>query len=368
MTDLTDDPEVVCLCGSTRFKDQYRAENRRLTMAGKIVLSVGLFGHADGHEFTDEEKEMLDVLHKRKIDLADRIHVINVGGYIGDSTQSEIEYARETGTKITYLEQPVATDGGTTLTLPSDALESIRDEMPDDALSTETETRIEEICAALDTHQYASGCSPRSLASAAVYAAALALNDTYTSDYTISQRTVAEWGGVSRGSVRTHYKAVMAVWAEENADQLTADQRRAYSEHWGAEIDVPKREIRTDGGTLKRRRGEYTVDLRDTEFGRVLSHGLDGLCLFMARANGGWKPLEWYRTKSDDTVRNGAKHPTLSHQTYAKDVETYLEHNPETLEVAVVDLDAGDWQTVWVRDGEDQLADHRSNDEGGDGQ
>lgn len=125
-------------------------------------------------------------------------------------------------------------------------------------------------------------------------------------------------------------------------------------------------EIRTDGGAVEFRRGEYTVDLRDTEFGRVLSHGLDGLCLFMARANGGWKPLECYRTGSDGTTQKGAKHPTLSHQTYAKDVETYLEHNPETLEVAVVDLDAGDWQTVWVPHGEERLADHRSNDEGGD--
>ncbi|MDF9748398.1 hypothetical protein [Natrinema salsiterrestre] len=109
----TDRPEVVCLCGSTRFKDEYRAANRRFTMEGKVVLSVGLFGHADGHEFSDEEKEMLDALHKQKIDLADRIHVINVDGYIGDSTQSEIEYARKTDTEITYLEQPVVTDGGT---------------------------------------------------------------------------------------------------------------------------------------------------------------------------------------------------------------------------------------------------------------
>lgn len=96
--------EVVCLCGSTRFKKQYRAENRRLTMQGKIVLSVGLFGHADGHEFTEQEKEMLDAVHKDKIDIADRVHVINVDGYIGDSTQSEIEYAREHGKPVTFYE------------------------------------------------------------------------------------------------------------------------------------------------------------------------------------------------------------------------------------------------------------------------
>ncbi|WP_201293988.1 hypothetical protein [Natronorubrum halalkaliphilum] len=108
----TEHPEVVCLCGSTRFKETYREANERLTMEGKIVLSCGVFGHADGVSFSEGEKQMLDALHKRKIDLADRIHVINVAGYIGDSTQSEIEYARETNTEISYLVQPVVTDGG----------------------------------------------------------------------------------------------------------------------------------------------------------------------------------------------------------------------------------------------------------------
>lgn len=99
-----DDPEVVCLCGSTRFKDEYRSENRRLTMAGKVVLSVGLFGHSDDVELTSGQKAMLDAVHKRKIDLAHRVHVINVGGYVGDSTSSEIEYARETGTEVSWYD------------------------------------------------------------------------------------------------------------------------------------------------------------------------------------------------------------------------------------------------------------------------
>lgn len=96
--------EVICLCGSTRFKDEYRKENARLTMEGKIVISVGLFGHSDDVEFTEEEKEMLDAIHKDKIDLSDRIHVINVDGYVGSSTRSEIRYARENGVEVTYLE------------------------------------------------------------------------------------------------------------------------------------------------------------------------------------------------------------------------------------------------------------------------
>lgn len=97
-------PEVVCLCGSTRFKDEYLEEQERLTMEGKIFLTVGMFGHSDDVDLSPGDKEMLDDLHKRKIDLADRIHVINVGGYIGDSTRSEIEYAKEQGKEITWYE------------------------------------------------------------------------------------------------------------------------------------------------------------------------------------------------------------------------------------------------------------------------
>lgn len=113
-TDVDNQPEVVCLCGSThpRFKDEYQAENRRLTMEGKIVISVVFFGHSNNTGFSEDEKAMLDELHKRKIDIADRIHIINVDGYIDNSTRSKIKYARKTGTDITYLSQRMATDGG----------------------------------------------------------------------------------------------------------------------------------------------------------------------------------------------------------------------------------------------------------------
>jgi len=47
---------------------------------------------------------MLDDMHKRKIDMADSIFVINVGGYIGESTRSEIEYAKKNGRGVQYLE------------------------------------------------------------------------------------------------------------------------------------------------------------------------------------------------------------------------------------------------------------------------
>jgi hypothetical protein len=97
-------PEIVSLCASTRFKDAYRAENKRLTRDGKIVLSVAFFGHADDDDLDEEEKDRLDEVHKRKIDLADRVHVINVDGYVGESTRSEIAYAREHDVPVTWLE------------------------------------------------------------------------------------------------------------------------------------------------------------------------------------------------------------------------------------------------------------------------
>ena len=96
--------KIITLCGSTKFKDQFIAEQKRLTLEGNIVISVGLFGHTGDEEvWLEKTKVMLDDMHKRKIDLADEIFVINVGGYIGSSTRSEIEYAIKTGKAVRYL-------------------------------------------------------------------------------------------------------------------------------------------------------------------------------------------------------------------------------------------------------------------------
>lgn len=97
--------KVITLCGSTRFKEQFLEAQKRLTLDGNIVISVGLFGHSgDEVVWTAGTKEMLDDMHKRKIDMADAIYVINVGGYIGSSTRSEIEYAQKNGKEVMYLE------------------------------------------------------------------------------------------------------------------------------------------------------------------------------------------------------------------------------------------------------------------------
>ena len=98
--------KVITLCGSTRFKDDFLKEQKRLSLEGNIVISVGLFGHSGDNEvFTDGVKEMLDDMHKRKIDMADEIFVINKNGYIGSSTRSEIEYAIKTNKKVNYMEE-----------------------------------------------------------------------------------------------------------------------------------------------------------------------------------------------------------------------------------------------------------------------
>lgn len=98
--------KVITLCGSTRFKDAFYDAQKRLTLEGNIVISVGLFGHAGDEEvWKPGVKEMLDDIHLRKIDMADEIFVINVGGYIGESTRREIDYATKTGKTVSYLEQ-----------------------------------------------------------------------------------------------------------------------------------------------------------------------------------------------------------------------------------------------------------------------
>ena len=97
--------KVITLCGSTRFKDQFLEQQKRLTLEGNIVISVGLFGHSGDEEvWKPGMKEMLDKMHLQKIDMADEIFVINVGGYIGESTRREITYSEKTGKTVRYLE------------------------------------------------------------------------------------------------------------------------------------------------------------------------------------------------------------------------------------------------------------------------
>ena len=110
--------KVITLCGSTRFKKEFLEVQKKLTLDGNIVISVGLFGHAGDSEVWENKdentltktKKMLDDMHKHKIDMADEIFVIDVGGYIGKSTESEINYAKKNNKAIRYYSQEIASD------------------------------------------------------------------------------------------------------------------------------------------------------------------------------------------------------------------------------------------------------------------
>lgn len=97
---------IVCLCGSTKFKDDFIKATELLSLSGHVVLSVGLFGHADNKfstVITDEVKALLDDMHKQKIEMADFIYIINKNNYIGESTLKEIEYAKSLNKPIKYM-------------------------------------------------------------------------------------------------------------------------------------------------------------------------------------------------------------------------------------------------------------------------
>jgi hypothetical protein len=104
-------PKIVTLCGSTKFRDEFVRQNLNETLAGKIVLSIGcdmksddeIFGHMSPEQLR-EVKAGLDELHKRKIDISDEVLILNVGGYVGDSTRSERDYASRIGKDVRYLE------------------------------------------------------------------------------------------------------------------------------------------------------------------------------------------------------------------------------------------------------------------------
>lgn len=109
-------PTVVCLCGSTRFTDFMLVKQWELTKQGKIVLSWCALpdSYFKGSHIGDAEgvKEIVDEVHKKKIDLADEVMILNVGGYVGDSTRSEWRYAVSTGKPVTWLEPDKALDAG----------------------------------------------------------------------------------------------------------------------------------------------------------------------------------------------------------------------------------------------------------------
>ncbi len=95
---------IITLCGSIKFKKEFMEMKEKLTLEGNIVFTPNFFETITKEEINSKYKKMLDEMHKQKIDISNEIFVINVDGYIGESTKSEIEYAKENGKKISYLE------------------------------------------------------------------------------------------------------------------------------------------------------------------------------------------------------------------------------------------------------------------------
>ncbi|MGW5237342.1 hypothetical protein ACWEOW_00250 [Monashia sp. NPDC004114] len=105
---MPDRPEIVCICGSTRFVEEMSAANRDLTFAGAIVVAPAILLRTEDHDadelITNDQKTALDALHLRKIDLADRVLVVNPGGYVGESTSREIAYAHAAGKPVSFTD------------------------------------------------------------------------------------------------------------------------------------------------------------------------------------------------------------------------------------------------------------------------
>ena len=103
-TTINNKYNIITLCGSIKFKNEFMKVQEKLTLEGNIVFTPNFFKNIKKEEISLDTKKMLNEMHKQKIEMSDEIYVINCGGYIGESTKSEIEYAKTKGKKIYYLE------------------------------------------------------------------------------------------------------------------------------------------------------------------------------------------------------------------------------------------------------------------------
>lgn len=95
---------VITLSGSTRFKDEFERQNRELTLEGHVVLMPACLWHQDGEVPNAQQRMTLSAVYNKKIELAQELFVLNVGGYIGEETAREIRYALALGKAVRFLE------------------------------------------------------------------------------------------------------------------------------------------------------------------------------------------------------------------------------------------------------------------------
>lgn len=101
---------IICILGSSKFKDRILGHKQRLSLQGKIVLDAGFFHHVDKLPITDEDKRRLDELVLDKVEMADEVYVVDEKGYIGQTTRKAIEHALRLKKPITFEEHPVGID------------------------------------------------------------------------------------------------------------------------------------------------------------------------------------------------------------------------------------------------------------------
>lgn len=102
---VTDRPAIVCLCGSTRFREAFADAGRAESLAGRIVVRPEIFSQSDGLVLDEESVRRLGELHRFKIELADELLIIDVDGYVGPATQDEVAYAQKLGKPVRYWSQ-----------------------------------------------------------------------------------------------------------------------------------------------------------------------------------------------------------------------------------------------------------------------
>ena len=96
--------KIITICGSLKFKSEMIEVAEKLELQENAVITPIYPTNSNKDAYTDEQVAILDKMHKEKIKISDAIYVVNVGGYIGTSTKSEIEYAKSLGKEILYLE------------------------------------------------------------------------------------------------------------------------------------------------------------------------------------------------------------------------------------------------------------------------
>ena len=97
-----DRAKIITICGSLKFMAEVQTIAERLELEGNCVLSI-TYPTKDKEDYTEEELEILGKLHKQKIIMSDAIYVVNINGYLGESTKSEISYARSIGKEVLSL-------------------------------------------------------------------------------------------------------------------------------------------------------------------------------------------------------------------------------------------------------------------------